>query len=213
MVTALYTPGLIKIEYEFTLGDRNWFIIRWLMSGAHTNFPYTTTDLNSVATQAQSAFSHIQAFTTTDTTWVGTTAQDFGSDTGLVGSATAGGTGTEDPPTLPVQNAAAIDWKIERRYRGGHPKSFLSGIAEARVTANRLWTSGFQTGLEAAAVATQAALNEVGITHGSSVEVFTHVNRSTFTGHTERPSNQIDPIVGSAIQPVVASQRRRRGRA
>lgn len=212
MVTPLYSPGLIKIDYEFLLGGKDWHIIAWLDGGPGSFYPYSTTDLNSIALQAQSAFSGVAAFTTTDTTFVGTSATDWGSNTGLTGTATAGGTGSEAPPTLPIQCAAVVNKHITRKYRGGHPKFFLSGIAEARVTANRLWTSGFVTGLEAAAVAWHTAMNSIFITHGSSTVIWELVNNSLFTGGVERPTPQIDVVTGTSVNGMVGSQRRRRGR-
>lgn len=212
MVVPLFKPGLVKVDYAFSLGGRTWHIIRWIDSGSALFAPYTATDLDSLALQCQDAIAGVQAFTTTDTTFEGTTTTDFTSDLGLVGTATAGGGGTEAPPALPIQCAAEIDWKIARRYRGGHPKSFLSGIAEARQTSNRDWTSGFVSGLQTAANTWSNDLSAVAITHGASTEVFTHVNSSKFTAHSERPSVVVDPIVEAVVNGVISSQRRRRGR-
>jgi len=204
--SPLYTDGIAKLDYEFNLGGRTWHIINWL--AALPSPPLSSSELTALATAAQTAFGGLQAFTTTDTTFVGTTATDWASDTGLSESVSAGGTGTESPPTLPIQCAAEISWKIGRKYRGGHPKTFLSGIAEARQVSNRLWTSGFQTGLEAAALAYRTAINDITV-RGAPIFLS---NFSRFTGGAERSVGVFDEIVGATVNEFISSQRRRRGR-
>lgn len=211
VVTPRFFPGLFKIELQYELAGRPWNIIQWGITSAPP--PYSSSELTHLATVWQTDWAPIAAFTTTDNTIVGTRCTDFGEDTGLSEFVSAGGTGTETPPTLPVQCAAEISWKINRRYRGGHPKSFLSAIAEARQTLNRQFTSGFTTALDSAVGTFLGNINGETVVRGASSYLVNMVNRSLFSGGAERSTLLLDDVVGVGIQSIIASQRRRRGRA
>lgn len=216
MVTPLYEPGLLKVDYAHQLGSREWHFIRWFLvnvTGFSGDIPLS--NLNGYATAYQTAWtSHVFPFCTTDVTLLGTTVTDFTSATGGQATVSAGGTGADATPTLPVHIAAEIHYPISRRYRGGKPKNYLSGIGEPRMQTNTTWTSSFVSALESGVNAWLTQCNAHGETFGGSSRAADPVNYSRFSGHVERPSAQIDVISlsGNIVNPNISAQRRRRGR-
>ena len=49
--------------------------------------------------------------------------------------------GTDNPNAV----ACVVSWKINHRYRGGHPRSYLPAGVAADITNGRTWSSTFQT--------------------------------------------------------------------
>ena len=207
--SPLYTPGLCKVEYAFQYNDGKQFnIIRWIMAPGFGSVD--DAGLATIAANMQTAIAPVQAFTTTDVTFIGTTAIDWTTAVGGSHSVSAGGVGTETPPTLPIQCPAEIHWTIARRYRGGKPKSYLSGIAEARQNMDSSWKTAFVTALQAAAL-TWLAGQSFSITASGTTFNFKPVNFSKFTGGAERPTAVLDDIVSAVVNGMISSQRRRRG--
>lgn len=61
-----------------------------------------------------------------------------------------------------IQDASAcivIDWKITARYRGGHPRSYIAGVAASSVTSGSALTGGQPTNLATAAGTVLTYLN------------------------------------------------------
>jgi hypothetical protein len=211
MVTPLFLPGLVKVDHHMTYAGRDWHVIRW------HKFPdeivsLSASEVTHVAQTHQDAFSPLHAFTSQHNQFIGTTATDFSDDTGLTGNVSAGGFGTETSADLPIQVAVEIGWKIGRHYRGGHPKTYLSGMTEGQLDGIDQWASSFLTGLEAAANAYLAALQLITIVRGSTSFVGGPVNLSRFAHHAERAVALVDSLISGTPNNTTASQRRRRGR-
>src|SRR5215467_12594453 len=54
--------------------------------------------------------------------------QDISSETGSAGVNTTSNPGTVAGTPLPANVAHVVSWKIARRYRGGHPRTYLPGV-------------------------------------------------------------------------------------
>jgi hypothetical protein len=138
------------------------------------------------------------------------------------GAAIASVTGLAHPGTragtdVPNQVAAVISWKINHRYRGGHPRSYWPAGVTADITSGRLWTTGagsFQTTATAAANAFRTALNA--ITTGSTTYkmVSWHIfNHDPVTGcPTIDPGRAPYTIQSGLCHGRVDTQRRRLGK-
>lgn len=122
--------------------------------------------------------------------WTGTLA---GADTGDI---------------LPASAAMVISWKIARRYRGGHPRTYLSGLTvNARQNA-KLLTSAKFAALLAAGPAFRTAVNAMTtgpITSLSLGQVSYYLNGAP------RVTPLFDPFTGSGADNRIDSQRRRLG--
>lgn len=207
--TPLFLPGLVKVDHHMSYAGREWHVIRWLFYGISD---FSDAELTTIATGAQAAFTPLFNFTSQHNVLDGTTVTDFSSDMGLSHTITAGGVGEETSADLPIQVACEIEWKIRRRYRGGHPKTFLSAMTEGQLDGIDQWATTFIAALETAAAAYIIAMQAVDVVR-ASVDYFPNlVNVSKFLHGVERLALVIDPIVGAVVNGTTASQRRRRGR-
>lgn len=148
------------------------------------------------------------------------TVTDLTSDVGAFGEDDTGSVGTLTPPGVPAGVALVVKSHIERRYRGGHPRQYLAGMPEANLADPNTWASGTVSGVATDYTAFRAA-DSSGITSG--LTPVTDVNVSYFTGFTNHtfPSGRVRPIpnprgtplvdqiASFAVNPKVASQRRR----
>lgn len=211
VTTPLFLDGLVKIDYAFEYSGREWHIIRWWKSQVSVG-PISHAELVSIATAAQAAFSPLHAFTSQNNQFLSTTTTDFGSDTGLQATVFAGGFGSETSADVPIQVAVEIEWHILRRYRGGHPKTYISGLTAGQLDGPDTFLATFLTALSAAVNTYLAAMAVIDIVRGSTTFTGNFVNVSKFTAHAERLALVIDAIQSATVQPMTASQRRRRGR-
>lgn len=210
--TPLFANGLVKVDFQHNYSGRNWNVVRWLVGGGGAG-PYSLTELDSIANQAAIAWNTLVGGRSDQDTFENCVVTDFTSDTGLVGDHVVGSVGTDSGQGLPIQVALCVNWDILRRYRGGHPKTFISAWTQERLDGPDSWSSSFLAAMNTAVAAFFTAFSSISITRGGTTIVLEPVNRSVFTAHAERPSLVLDPLEGFRIQPITASQRRRRGRA
>lgn len=115
---------------------------------------------------------------------------------------------------VPNNVAAVISWKINRRYRGGHPRTYLPAGMQADITTGRLWTTAFQTAVTAAAGAFRTALN--GTTYSGATMKMVSMGFFTHDPTTHRPVYIIPPvpytIQSGLAHGRVDTQRRRLGK-
>lgn len=135
------------------------------------------------------------------------------SSTGFTGGASAS--------QLPAGVCMVIKKKIARRYRGGHPRVYLPGMAEASLSTPILWNPTSAANVLAAYVTWMAACTAN--TNPAAIGAITEVNVSYFQSFTNKtfpsgrthpvPTPRVNPLVdavtGHAVNPIPASQRRR----
>lgn len=153
----------------------------------------------------------------TDLVNVSVEAIDLSSDTG--GSAfvanTASGTRTGD--VAPASACVVSSWEIDRRYRGGHPRTYwpfgTAGTYEAGSA--KLWDSGFiadvQTKLETFVAGFQGTTTS-GTTFTTLVNVsYVDKNLNPVKPY-RRTTPQVDAITSLIARQRICSQRRRLGK-
>jgi hypothetical protein len=122
---------------------------------------------------------------------------------------------------LPLGTAMVIRKEIARRYRGGHPRVYLSGLVAAYLATATQWDPASLASVVSAynTFITAATAN----TNPAAIGTIDHVNVSYFSGFTNHtfPSGRtkaiptprvtplVDLIIGTAGNPAPASQRRR----
>lgn len=112
--------------------------------------------------------------------------------------------------SLPASAAAGISWVISRRYRGGHPRTYIPGLTSADLqsgTTNTL-AATFQGNLQSAAGSFLADIEAIGVGGRTYVPVCVHYFRH---GALLTPP-LVDNITGAAVHPRMDSQRRRLGK-
>lgn len=169
----------------------------------------TSTQLNTVASQVLSAYStQFAPLMVGQLSVTECTVADLTSDTSAIGSAAATTVGTATGAALSFQAAAVISWTIARRYRGGHPRSYIPGAAVTDMNSLTTWTPTYTGALQTAATAFRASMNALVV--GSTS--FTMVTVSYFTGKVMRPQGLPFPIIANQVHPRIDTQRRRLGR-
>lgn len=146
--------------------------------------------------------------------------EDLSSDTAATGFNTGTNTGTRSGAPLGAGTALVIGAPIARRYRGGHPRSYLPWGTAADLTTQDQWGTTEQAAFLAAWVDFIGGLSSLVWSGGVSL---THVNVSYYQGFTPHvyPSGRyrnvpnlrvtpvVDPVIEYVCNPRTASQRRR----
>lgn len=122
--------------------------------------------------------------------------------------------GTRTGTDVLNNTAAVISWKVNRRYKGGHPRTYLPAGVIADITVGRTWTTAFQTALANAAAAYRTALN--GITVSGTSYKMVYMNIYTHDPVTKQQLYMTPPvpytIQSATVHGRVDTQRRRLGR-
>lgn len=138
-------------------------------------------------------------------------ALDLSSDLGASAAITDSTFGVRTGDFVPASVAMVCSHEIARRYRGGHPRSYLPwGTAGTYATSStKDWDSGFVTDCQAKFNALASSINGHLI---GGTEFHGLVNVSYRSGGTIRTSAVVDQISSSIIRTRICSQRRRLGR-
>lgn len=205
-------------------------VIQFAMLGTHNSYPWVNVgylqyvgiapavaDLNAIGTSIGNAWNtNVAPLCHANVTMSAVNLVDLTNR----GAAISAVTGLAHPGTRagsdnPNQVATVISWKINRRYRGGHPRSYWPAGVQADITVGRTWTTTFQTAATNGANAFRTALNA--ITYGSSTLRMVSVNFYTHNPTTGKPI-YVTPVpppftIQSALcHGRVDTQRRRLGK-
>jgi len=88
-------------------------------------------------------------------------AQDLTNSAAATGSATNTTAGSRSGTAMPNNVAACVSWKINTRYRGGHPRTYLPAAVIADVSGGNRWTDAFVTAADTAITAFLTAMNAI----------------------------------------------------
>lgn len=136
-------------------------------------------------------------------------AVDLTSPTSAVGITTSGPVGGSEAGTLlPLSAALVISWKINLRYRGGHPRTYLPAGTTADVTGGRLWVTTFQTEVNDAATAFRNAMGGLNVAGG----IYNLCSVSYRSRNAPRPTPLPFIINANVVHPRVDTQRKRLGK-
>jgi hypothetical protein len=169
---------------------------------------WTQAEINALATGFRTAYSNdFKSLLHADFALGDVIATDIGSFLGKVGVQTGTGTGSHAGSPMPNNVALGITWKVALHYRGGHPRSYFSGLVLADCDGHTRWVTTTLNNWDSAANVFLGDVNNITIGTGKAVLVSVHrtINRE----HLDEPITA--PIVGARIDPRIDSQRRRLG--
>jgi hypothetical protein len=212
-------PGVIKLQLQGTFdASTTWAnVLYFLFSGSATSVSDFNTWMNAVANSWATQFASIMA---PEVVLTSLKATDLSSSTGLASFILVSKPGTAGVGPLPANCAITIKHFIARRYRGGHPKTFLPAPTNDSTTNMLQWKPAFATNtlskwnsFIAAAKVTTGALTIVDHVNVSFYHGFTNIT-DPVTGRAEakptlRTTPLVDTITASIVDPNVGSQRRR----
>jgi hypothetical protein len=143
------------------------------------------------------------------------TAIDLSSTLGVAGEDVGTNAGSRGTAEIPAASSVLISKTIGRRYRGGHPRSYIFAGIQTDLQSSSLWATAFTLNVATAYAAVTAALT--GHTHGAvtldTEVVVSYVDSTLFPLSPHfRTTPLVLPVLGVAVQPEIAIQRRRVGR-
>lgn len=197
--------NVFKVE---VLGDttagRNWAnILHFIWSGS--------TPTNTIAASfAESIFgawnTNIIPYQTTDISLTGVQVTDLTSDTGAQASYEGSEAGTSVREIITGGVAVLAQYTVARRYRGGHPRTYILAGGQGDLLNTSQWTSTFVGSMN---TQWEAFLNAVvGLSSGGCT-VGDQVIVSYRTGNAPRTDALVENVTYTGISSTVASQRRR----
>jgi len=187
----------------------------------YTGTAPTGADLTSFCTTVANNWNaHVSPLQNTNITLTQVAAEDLTSPTSAVAAQAVSHPGTRAGATLTAAVCVVVKHVIARRYRGGHPRTYLWGGSETDIFDVQSWKPAFVSEVQIAWAAFDAA-NVTGGWPGAGT--ITPVNVSFFSGFTNVtfpsgrtrpvPSRRavplIDAITGVGVNPHIGSQRRR----
>lgn len=107
-----------------------------------------------------------------------------------------------------AQTCCVISHKIARRYRGGHPRSYLGGFSASDLQDQRTWSNTF---LSTIFTAWSTYITDVQTSGITPMAPYTAYSVSYRSGNAPRVTPVLDVIFASEPQPRLCTQRRRLG--
>jgi len=212
-------PKVIKVEYGFTIGEDLGALCREFFS--YTGAGASGTDLATLCENIGVSFAtNLAPLMTADRILETVTITDLTSDTAPQAFALIDTPGTNDDTKLPASAALLQSFEIDRRYRGGHPRTYWPFGGEADMQDAQTWTTVFigTCGDALAAHFAEWSADLVpGITTVTPVNVSYYEGFTVHTGTTGRARNVstprvtpvVDGITGYITRTGIAQIRRR----
>ena len=206
-------PNVLRVSIRGMVGTRPWAnILHFLWGGSSPG----TAGCSLVATAVASALTgNLLAYMDTSTSFTQIEVTDLTSDTAGQYTLDIVGDGTRDGDYLPASASALVTYAVSKRYRGGHPRTYLSVGVFADLTSPNTWGSTFTSTLYTAWQNVLAAIieNYGAFTISELVAVqYVHIDKTLV------PPAEVynDPPIVLALDPtnmtvetVLGTQRRR----
>lgn len=134
---------------------------------------------------------------------------DLTSSTALTSQITRVDPGTHAGGMTPANCAACISWKIHRRYRGGHPRTYVGGLPISAYLDERAFTAAYVSLCHGKA---EQFITDIAAAGEGAYGDFTLVNLSYFFNGAQRAVPVADEITAAQVNARPDSQRRRLGK-
>lgn len=211
----------IKISLGWTL-DGSPAGSRFFMS--YTGGPPTTTDLTTfcgaIATQYSASFA---GFFPTSTILTSVQAEDLNTSSGALGVVAVSVPGVNGGTALTANATLDVDFKIDRRYRGGHPRISFPAAAQDYLATNQKWGStvigdmnsdwgAFIVYLQSLSYTSFVPVDHVSVPYYKGVYTTTPPWRGPGFKYPPKPQTSPvtpDLVVSHSARTIVGSQRRR----
>lgn len=187
-------------------GQDNLNILHLEYNGAGNN----QADLDTLATNwAGFIKTMVQSLQSVDCVYHELTVVDLTSSTALTSTVPVTGTGSHSGGASPASMACCISWHVHRRYRGGHPRTYVGGLPITTLSTERSFSATFVALAKGNAA---AYLANFAFASGGAYGVINAVSLSYFSGGAVRVTPITDQLIGSDVNARPDSQRRRLGK-
>lgn len=151
---------------------------------------------------------YLTTFMHTSATHLSTELIDLSSSSGAVESSAPGTAGGNVGTLAPLSVAAVTSWIISRRYRGGHPRTYMGGLSDAQLNPPQLLNGTFRTNWETAGGVFLGAVNALsGTLPGIALGAVSYR-----TANAPRVTPIFEPFIAARVHVRIDSQRRRLGK-
>jgi hypothetical protein len=138
-------PNMLRLALNGA-GD----IYKWanILHFAYTGGPPSVANLVTLATDIGSLWQdHVAPLVTADNSLFTTKLTDLSSDTGAQVDVSTGVDGTNGEDPIPNNVATLITYPVDRRFRGGHPRTYLNAGGAGNQESGSVtdWNSGYLT--------------------------------------------------------------------
>jgi hypothetical protein len=178
-------------------------------------------DMNDWALAVSNAWNaHLADLVASDYTLSDVICTDLTSDIGAIGQNAQNYKGTATGNSVPAGVSLIMQFGISRRYRGGHPRQYIAGVASSSLQNENQWSATAISAWEAAYNLFMGAVKDF---YTSNVTGTNIVNVSYVKGHTwtqdargnwhrvpvYRDAPVFDIVGAYTVNPTVGSMRRR----
>lgn len=207
--------GTIRISLLHTSNGKQWQTNVWAKQAASAS--PTVTQLNDFADSVGDLWEAqiVPAFTTHTSFFETLCEWHDGSGNIIVGVDQNPTSGTDSGGDLPLSICMVLSWRIAAAYRGGKPRSYLSGMSESKLASNpNSWSSGEIAAFSAGAAAVLAGVNALSLaSQAVSLGELSYYEDAAERGSTPPPVLRSTPLfrafTGVIAKPLVGHQRRR----
>ena len=181
--------------------------------------PDATTLLTWLTSDVQAPWETLlEAEGSTDLSAVSIEAQDLGSPTGGSATVTPTAVGARTGDFAPASACVVCSWEINRRYRGGHPRTYFPfGTAGTYESGSaKLWYTGFIAACQTAIGTFKSAIegtSTAGTDFTTLVSVSYYDRVINPVAPYRRTDPVVDPVVALTVKQRICTQRRRLGKA
>lgn len=208
--------GLVRLAIGYLFAGRpaiNTLHLRTIFSGDWPGF--TSGDMTNIADKVWTEWQAVVNKLSNVAAMTSVTAQDMSSDTGFVGVHTGTWNGGVFSSAEASNVACCVSQKIQRHYRGGHPRIYLPSIPTGALATANTFTSTFVSDINTACGTFRTNMNAWTGTSGLTFKVCS-VSYFHGTDANGKPILRTTPITDDITQFVCNvrpdSQRRRLGR-
>jgi hypothetical protein len=196
--------GVVRFDLQFTVGeDAN---VRSHFDMAASGGPFTTANLNAAAAQAVTSFgNNLKTVVGPNAFFSGAFCTDLSNPAAPQGFASGSVTGTGGTGPMTAETCTLINFKIARRYRGGHPRIYLPSAGQSQLLDSQKWLAAYVTASSGSWASFITQMQSFGgpPTLGQQVAV------SYYLGGALRGTPVVDPVTAAICNTKPGSQRRR----
>lgn len=203
-----YANNIIRCVYSGTYSGSKWANVFHVRGAAG---PISAADAASLATNLRTAWdTNLKALLPSNGALTGVSVVDLSSAYGNAGADTTTVAGTKTTAgAMSASIATCVSFKIARRYRGGHPRMYLTGNLTTETNNAITWTNAWITAVSSAMASWRTAINALTLTSTGALYLCALSYYADRALRTTPLSNDITDI---AVHTRIDTQRRRLGR-
>lgn len=150
-------PQIVEVHVNGVINTVPWTNIFHLQ---YTGTAPDVAGLNTLSSSMLNAWgTNFGPLVNTGVSLTGATATDLTNASAAQGSASGSTAGSRAGTPLSNAQAAVISWKVNMRWRGGHPRTYIPATVSSDIVGGRLFTDTYVTALTSAANTFRTSVN------------------------------------------------------